>query len=109
MQHKVADKLVYCHETIHLQHKLQDAGWKAEVVAHESDRQTRTTRLPLTRRRDMSEEIFSEETVLLLMQYRPYSCNSRGEFTLTHNVISKGLLPYAFCLLQDIQDDYACQ
>ena len=37
MQHKVADKLVYSHETIHLQNKLQDAGWKVEGVAHESD------------------------------------------------------------------------
>ena len=37
MQHKVADKLVYSHETIHLQNKLQDAGWEAEGVAHESD------------------------------------------------------------------------
>ena len=33
MQHKVADKLVYSHETIHLQNKLQDAGWEAEGVA----------------------------------------------------------------------------
>ena len=31
-----ADKLVCSHETIHLQNKLQDAGWEAEMVAHES-------------------------------------------------------------------------
>ena len=39
-----ADKLVYSHETIHLPNKLQDAGWEAEVVAHESKLRVRLGR-----------------------------------------------------------------
>ena len=66
MQHKVADKLVYSHETIHLQNKLQDAGWEAEVVAHESD--SDSDEASSDEEKDLAEEIFSEETVLMLMQ-----------------------------------------
>jgi len=35
MKHRTADKLVYSKETLYLQDKLQDAGWKPDVVAHE--------------------------------------------------------------------------
>ena len=31
MQHRTADKLVYCHEMIHLQQCVQSAGWTADV------------------------------------------------------------------------------
>ena len=37
MHHKTADKLVYCHEAIHLQLRMQDAGWAADVERWESD------------------------------------------------------------------------
>ena len=37
MQHKTADKLVYCHEAMHLQLRMQDAGWTADLERWESD------------------------------------------------------------------------
>ena len=37
MRHKTADKLVYCHEAIHIQLRMQDAGWVAGVERWESD------------------------------------------------------------------------
>ena len=37
MAHKTVDKLVYCHEAMHLQLRMQDAGWTADVERHESD------------------------------------------------------------------------
>jgi hypothetical protein len=37
MAHKTADKLVYCHEAMHVQLRMQDAGWSADVERHESD------------------------------------------------------------------------
>lgn len=37
MGHAVSDKLVYCHEAIHLKKKLQDAGYRAEVARWDSD------------------------------------------------------------------------
>ena len=37
MKHQTADKLVYCHEAIHLQQRMQDAGWTADVERWESD------------------------------------------------------------------------
>ena len=30
-------KLVYCHEAMHVQLRMQDAGWSADVERHESD------------------------------------------------------------------------
>ena len=37
MSHRTADKLVYCHETMHLQERMQSAGWSPDVVKWESD------------------------------------------------------------------------
>ena len=37
MRHSTADKLVYCHEAMHLQLRMQDAGWTADVERWESD------------------------------------------------------------------------
>ena len=37
MKHQTADKLVYCHEAMHLQQRMQDAGWTADVERWESD------------------------------------------------------------------------
>ena len=31
MAHKTADKLVYCHEAMHVQLRMQNAGWSADV------------------------------------------------------------------------------
>ena len=33
MQHAIADKRVYCHETLHYQKKMQTASYKAQVAA----------------------------------------------------------------------------
>lgn len=37
MAHKTADKLVYCHETMHTQLRMQNAGWRADVEPWEED------------------------------------------------------------------------
>ena len=37
MGHATADKLVYCHEALHLQNKLQKAGYKQAAEKWESD------------------------------------------------------------------------
>ena len=37
MAHKLADKLVFCHESMHVQLRLQNAGWSADVQHWESD------------------------------------------------------------------------
>ena len=37
MGHTTSDKLVYCHEALHLQRKLQKAGYKAKVEKWDSD------------------------------------------------------------------------
>ena len=66
MQHRTADKLVYCHETLHLQEKLQSAGWQADVVAHESD--TDSDGCASDEEGDMNAEILAPETLALLMQ-----------------------------------------
>ena len=36
-QHAIADKLVYAHEALHLEQKMQDAGWAPDVERWESD------------------------------------------------------------------------
>ena len=37
MKHGTADQLVYCHETLHLEQKLADAGWGPDAARWESD------------------------------------------------------------------------
>jgi len=37
LSHGVADKLVYCHEALHLQRKLQKASYAAKVEKWDSD------------------------------------------------------------------------
>ena len=37
MAHKTADKLVFCHEAMHVQLRMQDAGWSPDVERHQSD------------------------------------------------------------------------
>ena len=37
MAHKTADKLVYCHEAMHVQLRMQNAGWSADVEKWVSD------------------------------------------------------------------------
>ena len=37
MGHAVADKLVYCHEALHLKNKLQTAGYKQEAEKWDTD------------------------------------------------------------------------
>ena len=66
MQHRTADKLVYCKETLYLEDKLQDAGWKPDVVAHETDEDSASD--AADEEKDLAEEIFSPDTLALLMQ-----------------------------------------
>ena len=40
MGHPVADKLVFCHESLHLRHKLQDAGYAPEIEQWDSDEES---------------------------------------------------------------------
>ena len=68
MQHRTADKLVYCHETLHLQHKMQNAGWKADVVEHECSTDDDSDSAASDEEKDLNDEIFSSETLALLMQ-----------------------------------------
>ena len=37
MAHGTADKLVFCHEAMHVQLRMQDAGWSPDVERWESD------------------------------------------------------------------------
>lgn len=37
MKHSTADKLVYAHESLHLESKLQDASWKPDVERWDTD------------------------------------------------------------------------
>ena len=37
LHHATADKLVFCHEAMHLQLRMQDAGWAPDVERWESD------------------------------------------------------------------------
>ena len=36
-RYSLADKLVYCHEALHLQNKLQKAGYEAKVERWDTD------------------------------------------------------------------------
>ena len=37
LTHGTADKLVFCHEAMHIQLRMQNAGWSADVERWESD------------------------------------------------------------------------
>ena len=37
MKHATADKLVYAHEALHLEQKMQGAGWAPDIERWESD------------------------------------------------------------------------
>ena len=37
VRHATADKLVFCHEMMHVQERMQGAGWSADVERWESD------------------------------------------------------------------------
>ena len=49
MGHAVGDKLMYCHEALHLREKLQKAGYKQKVEKWESDSDSRSLH-PVMRR-----------------------------------------------------------
>ena len=66
MQHRTADKLVYCHETLHLQNKLQDANWEPDVVQHETDGESASD--ASDEEKDLADELSAPETLLMLMQ-----------------------------------------
>ena len=66
MAHKTADKLVFCHEAMHVQLRLQDAGWSADVERHQSDEDSDDSE----KEQDEDERAvgkLSESTILRLM------------------------------------------
>ena len=66
MAHKTADKLVYCHEAMHVQLRMQDAGWSPDVERHESDEESDDS----ATERDADERTagnLSESAILRLM------------------------------------------
>lgn len=67
MSHGTADKLVYCHEAMHVQLRMQDAGWSADVERWASDEDS--DRSEDEREQDANVESLqlSEEAVLRLM------------------------------------------
>ena len=64
MAHRTSDKLVYCHETMHTQQRMQNAGWSADVERWESDEDSDDS--ADERERDKDEEL-SEAAILRLM------------------------------------------
>ena len=66
MAHKTADKLVYCHEAVHVQLRMQDAGWHADVERWESDEDSDDSGDELDADESAGLQM-SEEAVLLLM------------------------------------------
>ena len=43
LKHGTADKLVYCHEMMHVQDRMQDAGWSPDVERWESDEESQNS------------------------------------------------------------------
>ena len=69
MSHGTADKLVFCHESMHVQLRMQSAGWSADVERWESDEDSDESEAEGERDVGEGEERLqlSEATVLRLM------------------------------------------
>ena len=65
MAHRTADKLVFCHEAIHLQLRQQNAGWSADVQRWESDEDSEDSGGECAEDEKMKE--LSEAQILRLM------------------------------------------
>ena len=65
MSHRTADKLVYCHEAMHVQLRNQDAAWSADVARWESDEDSDNS--DSEAEADSAFEL-SQDAVRLLMQ-----------------------------------------
>ena len=65
MAHKTADKLVFCHESMHVQLRLQNAGWSADVQRWESDEDSEDSEGECER--DETAGVLSEAQILRLM------------------------------------------
>ena len=65
MAHKTADKLVFCHEAMHLQLRLQSAGWSADVQRWESDEDSEDSEGECAE--DEKVGVLSEAQILRLM------------------------------------------
>ena len=65
LAHRTADKLVFCHESMHVQLRMQDAGWSADLGRWESDEDSEDS----DQERDGDEGVssLSEATILRLM------------------------------------------
>ena len=66
MAHKLADKLVFCHESMHVQLHLQNAGWSADVQRWESDEDSQDSKGECDGD-EAAASAFSEAQVLRLM------------------------------------------
>ena len=64
MSHKTADKLVFCHESMHVQQRMQDAGWSADVERWETDEDSEDS--DSEHDRDMAVGTLSEAAILRL-------------------------------------------
>ena len=64
MSHGTGDKLVFCHEAMNLQLRVQSAGWSPDVVRWESDEDSEDSEAE----READEEwSLSDQAILLLM------------------------------------------
>ena len=63
MKHETADKLVFCHvEMMHVQLRVQNAGWSADVERWESDEESDGSD-----NEDTEADVLSDEVLLRLM------------------------------------------
>ena len=65
MAHKTADKLVFCHEAMHVQLRVQSAGWSPDVERWESDEDSEHS--GDEQEGDEQEVTLSEAAILRLM------------------------------------------
>ena len=67
MKHETADKLVYCHEALHLEQKNLDASWEADIERWDSDNDSGNESAGEAGDGDFSAELeLQEEEILAL-------------------------------------------
>ena len=67
MAHRTADRLVYCHETMHTQLRMQNAGWSADVEPWGcSDDDSASDNSGATNVQDEDDRVLTEAQILRL-------------------------------------------
>ena len=66
MSHQTADKLVYCHESMHVQLRMQSAGWEADLERWNTDEDSDDSEVEGDGDDEMAGTL-SEATILRLM------------------------------------------